>query len=152
MSAKILPAPVIPVVKAAQSLPQTATGTLFTVTGTVKVTGLLGRVNTSLGATVTTLSLGYTGTTAGIATATAVTSAASGTLLLPGVPTTAAPQTPVALVVAKFYFTQAGDPTFLLAPFIIGDTAITATTSANDTGTVDWYLWYIPVSSGASVS
>ena len=72
------------VTKSAQTLPQTATSTLYTVSGgNVLVTGLIGVVSTVIGATVTTLALGTvpsTGTaeSTGIATATAITSSEAG--------------------------------------------------------------------------
>jgi hypothetical protein len=75
------------VTKAAQTLPQNTTKTLYTVTGSaVLITGLMGVVTTAIGATATNLSVGMaptTGTaeTAGIANATAITSLAVGTWL-----------------------------------------------------------------------
>jgi hypothetical protein len=75
------------VVKGPLALPQTATGTLFTVTGgAILVTSLIGLVTTAIGATATSLSLGTaptvgTAETAGIATSTAINSTVAGTLL-----------------------------------------------------------------------
>lgn len=131
------------VTKAVQNLPQTATANLYTVTGAVLVTGLLGRVTTVLGATATTLSLGVTGTNAGLATAVAVTSAAVGTLLYPTPPTG---QAAGALIVATTGILFPGSEPFFVAQ------NITWTTSASDTGQVEWYLWYVPVSPGSGVS
>lgn len=149
MSAK-LTIPGILVTKAAQNLPQTATANLFTVSGTVLVTGLLGVVTTACGATVTTLALGTApgGATASIATATAITSKTVGTVLAP----VGASGVAGALLVAGAAFVQS--PPTALSPFVIGAgiTNITWTTSANDTGQVQWYLWYTPIDSDGSVS
>ena len=139
------------VFKAAQALPQTATATLYTVTGCVLVTAILGRVTTVLGGTVTTLSLGITGANAGIATAVAVTSAAAGTLLY-ATPPASGTQTPGALIVAGggvLWPTTAAVPGD--GPLFVSQN-ITWTTSASDTGQVEWYLWYVPVSPGSGVS
>jgi hypothetical protein len=134
------------VTKAAANLPQTATANLFTVAGgAVLVTGLLGQVTTVLGATATTLSLGVTGNTTAITTATAINGSAVGTLALPvkGVP-------PAALVVAGAAFILA--PPFIIDPFIVAVANITWTTSASTTGQMKWSLWYVPLDSGATVS
>lgn len=211
------------VVKAAQALPQTATGTLFTVFGgAVVVTGLLGLVASSLGATGTNLSVGTapTGGTAktdGIATATAVASLAAGTTLTAPINGSAAvstPSVPLSTVAqsnpnpftAKVVITGgtmtnvsvngatvgtgagtylvpafgtitmtysvaptwawsnartlspaagAGISGFRLRPasgFAVNAGTITWTTDASDTGTMAWYLSYVPLDTGASVS
>jgi hypothetical protein len=92
------------------TLPQSATSTLFTITGgAVLVTGLMGLVTTAIGATATNLSTGCvpaTGTaeSSGIANATAITSLAAGTwihapingsstITAPSFPTTGTPVT-----------------------------------------------------------
>lgn len=145
--------PGILVQKAAQNLPQTATANLYTVTGgSVMINGLLGVVSTAIGATATTLALGTApgAVTASIATALAITSSPVGTLLSPG--GGGAGMKAAALVVANALFLQF--PPTMLAPFVLGagTTNITWTTSANDTGQVQWYLWYMPIDPDAIVS
>lgn len=134
------------------TLPQTATATMFNVSGGVLLTSFAGRVTTVLGATVTTLSVGVTPSgggaaqNAGLASATAVTSAAVNTILT--LPATVGG----ALVVAA----AAGTP--VLAGFAgasalyVPAGAITITTSASDTGAIRWSLTYVPWDTGAAVT
>jgi hypothetical protein len=137
------------VVKAAQALPQTATATLFTVTGgTVLVRMVAGLVTTALGATATNLSLGNTPTggasaPASIATAAAVASAVLGTLYVP-VFTSGVAAAPLQ---GNAIFTS--DPTLSI---IIPAGVITWTTSASNTGQMKWYIQYTALDAGASIS
>lgn len=139
------------VTKAAQNLPQSATANLYTVAGgSVLVTSLLGLVSgTAIGATVTTLAVGTaptTGTanTAGIATATAITSLEIGTWV--------GPQASAGKAGALVAGAHAGDALFTPLPFVVPAGTITWTTSASDTGQMAWYLTYVPLDTGASVS
>lgn len=138
------------VTKSALALPQTATSTLYTVSGgNVLVTGLLGVVSSATGSTVTTLSLGtvpVTGTAeaAGMATAVAITSLEAGTWV--GVQASSGKAG--ALVVGS----DGGKTLFLPTPFVVPAGTITWTTSAGDTGGMSWYLTYVPLDTGASVS
>jgi hypothetical protein len=138
------------VTKAAQNLPQTATANLFTVAGgNVLVTGLIGEVTTVIGATATSLSLGVTPTTGtanstGLATATAITSKEAGTFV--GLLNSSG--VGGGLVVGA----NAGQGLFVPLPIIVAPGTITWTTSASTTGQMKWYLTYIPLDSGASVS
>lgn len=135
------------VTKGPSNLPQTATSNLYTVTGVVEVTGLVGVVTTALGATVTTLAVGVTGSTTAIATAATVTSAAVNTVYLP---TNSAGVGGAPLVsLAPFNSSQSLDR---LNSFFCAAANITWTTSASDTGQMQWYLWYIPFTAGSSVS
>jgi hypothetical protein len=149
VSAKLI-IPGILVTKAAQNLPQTATANLFTVSGSVIVTGLLGVVTTAIGATATTLALGTApgAATASIATATAITSKVAGTALAP----VGASGVGGALIVGGAAFIQS--PPMALSPFVlgVGTTNITWTTSGSTTGQVQWYLWYTPLDADASVT
>jgi hypothetical protein len=139
------------VLKAAQTLPQTTTLTLFTVTGgRVAVTSLVGTVSTVIGAGAVTMSLGLAPTvgspnTAGIAGLTASLAAkeagtnfwlppiAGGTLLV-GANAGAAAQ-----LTANVYVATTGTITW-------------TTAAASTTGAVSWALTYIPIDTGASVS
>jgi hypothetical protein len=138
------------VIKSAQALPQTATSTLYTVSGgSVLVTSLLGLVSTVIGSTATTLALGTVPTTgtaesAGIATATAITSSEAGTWMGP----LASSAKGGALAVGS----DGGKAIFLQTPFVVPAGTVTWTTSASTTGNITWYLTYVPLDTGASVS
>lgn len=138
------------VLKTAQALPQTATSTLFTVTGgRVIITSLVGTVSTVIGGTATTVALGTaptvgTAATGGIASATAVTSKEAGThVWLPAAAGSA-------LVVGA----NAGAAAQLLGgqAYVVSAGTITWTTSASTTGAISWALTYIPLDDGAAVS
>lgn len=146
MSAKLTAVLGTSVVKGPLGLPATATTTLFTVSGAVMITGMFGLVTTGLGATVTNLSLGTVndaGTS--IATATAVTSKAAGTWLMPS-STNGVGGALVANTAPFFPNTPAP-----ISPFVVNGN-ITWTTSATDTGQIKWYLWYMPLDFDATVS
>jgi hypothetical protein len=141
------------VTKAAATLPQTATATLYTVAGgNVLVTSMFGLVSgTAMGATATTLAIGTaptTGTaeTAGIATATAVTSLEIGSWV--------SVQSSSGVGGALVSGGHAGTVVFAhgTTSFVVAPGTITWTTSASDTGKMAWYLTYIPLDTGASVS
>ena len=131
--------------RATATLPQTTTGSIFTVSGgRIVVTSLVGEVTTILGATVTTLSVVSTPTTGSavtLATATAVTSLeVGGHITLP------------ATVGGAMVVTNAGGvalPNALAVLVPIGNIQIT--TSASDTGSVSWSLTYIPYDDVATV-
>jgi hypothetical protein len=148
MSVKWTPALGLPVVKAAQNLPQTATATLFTVSGgAVLVTGLLGLVTTALGATATNLTVGTANDSGAsiIAATTTITSKPVGTIISPtsSAGVGGAGSLSTALFVANY--------PYAISPFLVTGN-ITWTTSASNTGQVKWYLWYIPLDLDALVS
>lgn len=139
------------VTKASQNLPQSATSTLYTVTGgNVMVTAMYGLITTVCGATATSVSLGTVPTTGtasstGLATATAVTSLEAGTWL-----TLSQSGSKATGLIAG---TNAGTTLFQTAVnFVVAPGTISWTTGANDTGQVKWYLWYLPLDTGATVS
>lgn len=139
-------------VKAAQNLPQTATGTLFTVAGgTVLVQFIAGLVSTAIGATATTLSLGNTPTggsaaNTSLATAAAVTSKAAGTLFVPAFASGIGGAPVIASIV------QVTVPAASATAFLVPAGTITWTTSASTTGQMAWYLAWLPLDAGATVS
>ena len=142
------------VTKAAANLPQSATGTLFTVTGgLVIVTSLVGVVTTVIQSSDPQLSLGTAPTagtleTSGVATTTAITSAEVGTLVTIG----SSAGLPTALVVMAAS-AKAGNAVFLTGDAFVANTGtITWTTGASKTGALKWYLTYIPLDAGAYVS
>lgn len=141
--------PGVLVSKSAQNLPQTATATLFTVTGgSILVQFMYGLVTTALGVTATNLSLGNTpaggaNSPASIATAAAVGSKVLGSLYVP-VFTAGVAAAPLQGGVVGF-----NNP---FVPFIVPAGVITWTTSANDTGQMSWSLNYVPIDPGANVS
>jgi hypothetical protein len=136
------------------TLPGSAhTDTLFTVAGgLVAITGLVGQVTTLIGSTATTLALGLgtpgvggTLDTDGIGTATAVTSQEVGTLI--GV------QASSGLGGAVVVGSLAGSGAFFATPIVLNSATLTATTSANaGAGVIKWYVHYIPIDTGATVS
>jgi hypothetical protein len=144
----------IQVVKAAQALPGATTGTLFTVAGgAVLIEFLAGVVTTAIQNQACTLSLGTTPTSgtaanAGIATATSVSNKPVGTFYVPqwasevgGTP-----------IIANSVQAQNGTLGGSMAGFLAYTGLITATTSATNTGNITWYLSYLPIDVGATVS
>lgn len=140
----------VQVLKAAQTTPQTATANLFTVAGgAVLVTSLLGQISTLTPATTNTLALGTaptTGTaaTGGIASAVSIASLEAGTWV--GVQPSSAKAG--ALVVGA----NAGAALFVQTPFVVPAGTITWTTTGSATGGMKWYLTYVPLDTGATVS
>lgn len=134
------------------TLPASATTqTLFTVAnGNVLVTSMLGLVTTVIGSTATTLALGTVPTTgtaesAGIATATAITSAEKGTWV--------APQGSSGAAGALVNTGHAGSVPYLPVPFVVPPGTLSATTSANaGGGVILWYVTYVPLDTGATIS
>lgn len=129
-----------------------SSATLFTVAGgMVMVTSLLGRVSTALSGTTGAIALGTKPTvgtekTAGIATAGVVGGAEVGTMLAVGASSSLA----TALVVSVLF---AGNVPFQSLKFTVNAGIIEVTTSvATMTGAIDWYLTYVPLDDGASVS
>jgi hypothetical protein len=137
------------VLKANQALPQTATSTLFTVTGgRVIITSLVGTVHTAIQNQACTLALGTVPTTGtasstGIATATSIINLEAGTHVY-------LPQTKGALTVNAN--AGAAAQMFAGAAYVVSAGAVSWTTSASNTGAFDWALTYIPLDTGASVS
>lgn len=140
------------VTKTAQTLPQTATSTLFTVSGgRIVITSLMGTVSTVIGAGAVTMSLGTaptvgTAATAGIAalTTTLANKEVGTHLWLP----------PIAGG-ALLFGANAGAAAQLLGgnAYVVSAGTITWTTAAaSTTGAVNWELTYIPLDDGASVA
>jgi hypothetical protein len=131
------------------NLPQNTTGTLFTTAGgPILVCCIFGVVTTALGATVTTVQLSAkVGALASVPVCLAgtVTSLAAGTVLMPI--TSFGTALSVTATAGVIY---AGNGTGVPTSFIMGGPGIiTATTSANDTGQIQWYLMYAPYSNVA---
>jgi hypothetical protein len=141
------------VTKAAQTPPNSgSSATLFTVAGgVVLVHYLIGRVSTALSGTTGAIALGTKPTgsteeTAGIATAGVVGGAEVGTFV---VPLASSGLASTLVVCAKV----AGNVPFLPNPILVNTGTIEVTTSvATMTGAIDWYLAYVPLDTGASVS
>lgn len=137
------------VLKTAQTLPQTATSTLFTVTGgRVIVTSLIGTVSTAIQNQACTLALGTvptvgTASSTGIATATSIINLEAGTHLY-------LPSAKGALTVN----TNAGAAAQIFggSAYVVSAGTISWTTSASNTGAISWALTYIPLDDGAAVS
>jgi hypothetical protein len=133
--------------RATATLPQTATGNIFVVSGgRIALRALYGEVTTVLGATVTSLGIGVTPTVGSaantlLANSTAVTSAAVGTHLV------ANPGGALGLDTSN----QAG-VVLQSAPFLVPIGNITITTTASDTGSVKWDILYTPLDAAAVVT
>lgn len=145
------------VTKAAQTPPNSgSSATLFTVAnGPVLVTGLYGRVSTVLSGTTGAVALGTKPTvgteeTAGIASATVIGGGEVGAVYAVAATDAGAPTT----LANGGASAKAGTVPFVTAaPFVVNSGTIEITTSvATMTGAIDWYLTYIPVGSGATVS
>jgi hypothetical protein len=145
-------------VRTAQALPQTATGTLFTVTGgLVIIKQLLGIVTTVIQSTDPVLSLGMaptvgTAQTSGIAATEPLSSAEVGTpvsladaSVVAGTPDT---YTPGKLMVGI----KAGSIMALHKPFIVPAGTITWTTTASKTGAMRWICQWLPLEDGAALA
>jgi hypothetical protein len=139
--------------KIALTLPQTATSTLFTVSGgAILVTRLLGLVTTAIQSSDPQLTLGMAPTVGtaevnGIATSTSLASAEAGTWVTIG----NSSGLPTALVVMASA-AKAGNTVFPTGEFVANTGTITWTTGASKTGAMSWYLTYVPLDDGAAVS
>ena len=137
------------VLKTAQALPQTATGTLFTVSGgRVIVTSLIGTVSTAIQNQACTLALGTVPTTGtasstGIATATSIINLEAGTHLYLAATKGALTVNANAGAAAQIFGGSA---------YVVSAGTISWTTSASNTGAISWALTYIPLDDGAAVS
>lgn len=130
-----------------------SSATLYTVAGgAVLVTALIGRVTTVMSGTTGAIALGTKPTagteeTSGIATAGVIGGAEVGTILAVGQSSSGLA---AALVVSG---KLAGNVPFLATPFAVNTGLIEVTTSvATMTGAIQWYLTYVPLDTGASVS
>lgn len=130
--------------RAAANLPQTATGTLFTVSvGRILLTNIVGEVTTVLGGTVTSAKLLHTptvGTAVDLCAALAVTSKEQGTLL--GI---------TGLFSDAMVGANAGAGVAPRNPVVLPIGNLGLNTTANDTGQVKWTLLYVPLDDGATV-
>lgn len=122
-------------------LPATATGTVFTVLGTIMAT-LVGVVSTVGGVTAVKPSIGYTGKVAGISAAPAValTTQAVGSVIK--LPTPIGGALPVPLVANS---AAVGESFFTVA-----NTNITITTDATNAMAITWILVWAPLFLGAA--
>jgi hypothetical protein len=143
----------IKVDRATATLPQTATGSIFTVTGgRVVLAAILGEVTTVLGATTTSANLVHTptvGTVGDLCAATVVTSDSVGTLYsITGVPADLMSAEKVGGTVVPVDY-NTGMPTRQL---ILPVGAIGLKTTAGNTGSVKWSVVYVPLDNGATVA
>lgn len=143
----------VQVIKLAQTPPNSgSSATLFTVaSGAVLVTSLLGHVSTALSGSTGAIALGSKPTvgteeTAGIATAGVVGGAEIGTWI-------SAVPLDTGLAGAIQANVHAGTVVYLGTPFVVNPGTIEITTSvATMTGAIDWYLTYVPLVTGGTVS
>jgi hypothetical protein len=133
--------------RATATLPQTATATLFTVSGgRILLTSLIGNVTVATGATATNLKITSTpsaGTAVDIATNVAAASKEVGAHFSVNCVTIGA------LTVGNAGgLAMAGGSGGLIIPA----GSIQWTTDANDTGSIKWLLTYVPLDDGAAVA
>lgn len=133
--------------RATATLPQTATGHLFQVTGgRILVTGLVGEVTVATGATATNAKLTSTpttGTAVDLAANVAVTSKEIGAQLT-------LPATSGSALIVKNGGAGGQFPTH--QPYIVPIGYIDLITDASDTGSVKWSITYIPLDNNGSVA
>ncbi len=132
--------------RATATLPQTAQGAIFTISGgRVLVTSLIGTVTTATGATATTLKITgnpTTGTDVDLATATSVASKEIGSIIT----------LPAALAGAVTVANAGGTTMPIGSGLILNVGTLDIVTSASNTGSVKWDITYIPIDAGASVA
>ena len=125
------------VVNPGKTLPASTTGNLFTVTGIVQVTFLVGVVSTILQAANVSPTLGVTGLPTAIAAAPAAPyngTAVGGVITMPLTPGGALPAPVVAQGTANGAIR-----------FVVNAAAITITTATTVTGAITWILGYVPL-------
>lgn len=127
------------VINVNQALPQSNPADLFTITGTILVTGLFGVVTTAIQAQNVSPSFGIGSDNTAIAAVPAVPwngNVVGSVVHMP-------PSMGAALPTLKTIDTAA---TTAMAQFVVHDTIITWTTAANDTGNITFVMSYIPLS------
>lgn len=129
-------------VASAVVLPATATGTIFTVTGCIAVTGLLGFVTTVLSSTAVSPTIGFTpsaGTAqpAGIAAAPSVAYASTAVGSVVVMPTSLGGPLPAPVTSLE--------TATACESFVVENGAITITTASTNTGALTWLLTWVPL-------
>jgi hypothetical protein len=130
--------------KATAALPATTTGNLFTITGgRVLFTGIVGEVTTVIETQTCNAKVVFdptiTGSNVDMCANLDVTGAVLASLF--SITGTAANAMVNGLAVAA-----------MVTPWVLQPGAIALTTSATNTGSVKWKMWYIPIDSGATVA
>lgn len=128
--------------RATATLPQTATGALFTVTGRVKLLGIYGEVTTATGATVTNGKIVATPTVGSAVDLCAAVSIAS---LAIGV------QLNITGTLATAMQAVNGATVAQTTPIIVKAGTIGLNTTANNTGSVKWRVEYLPIDPAAKI-
>jgi hypothetical protein len=138
---------------AAKTIPATTSQNLFTVSGgRILLTSFVGQITTVIGATATTLSVGVTPSggslqAAVIATATAITGLAVGTLVSVALPVTGLVVGAAPGVLPIGGATIDDQTALLVVPGVIN-----VSTSATTTGALSYTMTYLPYDSGATVT
>ena len=129
--------------RATATLPATALGSIFTITGRVKITAIIGEVTTAISAGACTLKITNTptvGNAVDLCSATSIASAAVGTeLTITGTFATG--------LVVSF-----GASVYQAAPTLAKAGTIDITTSGTNTGSVKWKVYYEPIDAGSYIS
>lgn len=133
--------------RAAATIPQTANGVLFNVTGgRVAITGFVGQVTTVIGGAATTAKIVSTPT---VGTAVDLTAAVAITTQEVGSQVTLPAATGGNLVVKNG---GGGGQLQPVSPYVVPVGTIGVTTSASTTGAMSWTVTYVPLDDGAAVS
>lgn len=131
--------------RATATLPQTATGDLFTVaSGFVLVTGLVGIVTTNIQAQANAVKLVATPTTGAVNDLSAtvdINGLAAGGLLVP-----------TGLAGDALVKSTGGGASNLRNPIVVAPGKIQLNTAASNTGSVRWILTYVPLDDAATVA
>lgn len=132
--------------RATAALPQTATGSLFTVAGgRVLITSLVGRVTTSIQAQANAIKLVATPSGSGSVNDLSATVESNGLAVggLLGI---------TGLAGDAMVKSTGGGVSNLRNPVVVAPGAIGLNTAASNTGSVEWSLTYIPLDNGATVT
>ena len=129
--------------RTAATLPASTTGTIFTVTGSVLLVSIIGTVGTIIQTQACNLSISLvdtlTSTTTALCAVLNISAKAAGSLLTITGTLATAMQSGLILPVQA-------------APVILVPGNLIITTSATNTGTIGWSVWYVPLTAGASMA
>lgn len=135
--------------RATDTLPQTNAETLFTISGNVLVTMIVGEVTTVIQTQANATKLKFTSTSPGSTTDLCgtldITAKAVGSLFsIVGVLATAMKVTTNNLIVPADNMATGG--------LVLGAGSILLDCAASNTGSVSWSIWYIPLEAGATIT
>ena len=135
--------------RATASLPQSTAANIFTISGNVLVTAIIGEVTTVIQTQANATKLKFTSTSPGSTTDLCgtldITAKAVGSLFsIVGVLATAMKVTTNNLLVPSDNLAHPG--------LVLGAGAILLDCAASNTGSVSWSIWYVPLEDGAAIT